>query len=166
MYAYCLFCETQRCRPIAEYISRSYGYQCISPRIIQRKWVKGEMTEESHNWLPGYIFLYTDHLILPNFNINGIIRCLGNRELSGNDLSFAEMIYRLHGVMGTVSLIREGERCRINDPAWKDICGKVIKMDHGRKRCCIEFEFDGTRRTVWAGYEMMETEQQDTMHTC
>ena len=157
MYAYCLFCETQRCRPIAEYISRSYGYECISPRIIQRKWIKGKMTEESHDWLPGYVFLYAEEPILPRFNIDGIIRCLGNRELSGSDLSFAEMIYHHDGVMGTVSLIQEGDFCRINDSAWKEMSGRVIKMDHERKRCCIEFEFDGLRRTVWAGYEIMES---------
>ncbi len=117
------------------------------------------MTEESHDWLPGYIFLYTDELILPRFNVVGIIRCLGNGKLSGTDLSFAEMIYRHNGVIGTVSLIQEGEQCRINDPAWKDMSGKVIKMDHSRKRCCIEFEFDGFSRTVWAGYEIIETQQ-------
>lgn len=157
VYAYCLFCETQRCRPIAEYISRSYGYECISPRIIQRKWIKGKMTEESHDWLPGYVFLYSEEPILPRFNIDGIIRCLGNRELSGSDLSFAEMIYHHDGVMGTVSLIQEGDCCRINDSAWKEMSGRVIKMDHGRKRCCIEFEFDGLKRIVWAGYEIMRT---------
>lgn len=159
VYAYCLFCQTQRCRPIAEYISRNYGYQCISPLIIQRKWIKGMMTEKMHEWLPGYLFLYTEEPILPRFNIDGIIRCLGNRELDGTDLSFAEMIFRHHGVMGTVSLIHEGDRCRISDPAWNEASGKVIKLDRGRQRCCIEYEFDGCKRTVWVGYEITETQQ-------
>ena len=35
------------------------------------------------------------------------------------------------------------------------IQGKVVKMDFGRKRCCIEFEFDEVRRTIWVGYEMV-----------
>ncbi len=159
VYAYCLFCQTQRCRLIAEFISSNYGYQCISPLIIQRKWIKGMMTEKKHEWLPGYLFLYTEDLILPRFNIDGIIRCLGNRELEGEDLAFAEMIFRHHGVMGTVSLIHEGDCCRICDPAWSEVSGKVIKMDRGRQRCCIEFEFDGCRRTVWVGYEITETQQ-------
>lgn len=124
------------------------------------------MTEESHDWLPGYIFLYTEKLVLPQFNIDGIIRCLGNSELVGADLSFAEMVYRHHGVMGTVSLIQVGDRCKISDPAWNDMSGKVIKLDHGRKRCCIEFEFDGSRRTVWVGYEIMEQQQQAPIQLC
>ena len=159
VHAYCLFCETQRCRIIAEYINKNYSYLCFLPQIIQRKWVKGVPKEESHDWLPGYLFLYTKEQIQPRFDINGIIRCLGNSELSGQDLAFAEMIYQKNGVMGIISLVRDGERCRINDPAWEQIHGKVTRMDQGRKRCCIEFEFDGIKRSIWAGYEIVLTEQ-------
>lgn len=157
MHAYCLFCETQRCRLIAEYISRYYGYPCFSPQIIQRKWIKGTLTEETHQWLPGYVFLYTDDEIVPRFDIKGIIRCLGNSELKGPDLAFAEMIYQQNGIIGTIPLIREGDRCSISDPAWTEMAGRVIKIDRGRKRCCVEFEFDGVIRTVWAGYEYTDS---------
>ena len=94
VHAYCLHCETQRCGTIAELLRRNYGYYSFSPQIIQRKWVKGKQTEESHDWLPGYLFLYTEEQIQPRFDISGIIRCLGNSELSGQDLAFAEMIYQ------------------------------------------------------------------------
>ena len=155
MHVYCLFCETQRCRQIAAIITRDYGYLCIYPQIVQRKWVKGVPTEALHDWLPGYLFLYSEKPIQTRLNINGIIRRLGKGELEGQDLSFAEMIYRRQGIMGTVSLLQEGDRCRVADSAWKDIQGKVVKMDFGRKRCCIEFEFDEVRRTIWVGYEMV-----------
>ena len=81
MYAYCLFCETQRCRQIAAIISKDYGYQCIYPQIVQRKWIKGVPMEVSHDWLPGYLFLYSEQLIQTRLNIIGIIRFLGNGEL-------------------------------------------------------------------------------------
>lgn len=140
---------------IAEYIFLNYGYVCISPQIIQRKWIRGVSHEESHDSLPGYLFLYTDEPELPHFGINGIIRCLGNGPLIGQDQAFADMLYRTNGVIGIIPLIREGERCRINDPAWEDIQGKVIKMDHGRKRCCVQYEFDHIKRTIWVGYEII-----------
>lgn len=155
MYAYCLFCETQRCKKIAEYISRNYGYQCISPRIIQRKWIKGVPTEAAHDWLPGYLFLYTQERIIPKFDISGIIRCLGNQELAGQDLAFAEMIRQRDGIIGNIKLTCEGTQCKINDPAWAGTLGRVIKMDRGRRRCCVEFEFDGAIHTVWVGYEII-----------
>ena len=158
MHAYCLFCETQRCRVIAEYIRQDPDYTCLYPQIIQRKWVKGVPKEERHDWLPGYLFVYTDNPAFPHFEVRGIIRCLGNGELTGQDLAFAEMIHRCQGVIGTIPLIREGDKCRISDPAWDEMQGKVIKVDHGRRRCCIEYEFDGMKRMVWAGYEIMEAE--------
>ena len=157
LHAYCLFCETQRCGLIADYISRNYGYPCFSPQIIQRKWIKGTLSEEAHQWLPGYLFLYSESVIVPRFDIAGIIRCLGNGELTGSDLVFADMIYQRNGIIGTVPLIREGDRCRISDPAWTEMAGRVIKVDRERKRCCIEFEFDGVMRTLWAGYEYTES---------
>ena len=165
MHAYCLFCETQRCDQIAELIRIRYGYTSFSPKILQRKWVKGVPTEEWHRWLPGYLFFYTDEPIYPHFDLQGIIRCLGKGELTGRDLAFAEMIYHKQGIMGTVPLIQEGDRCSIKDPAWAEMQGKVIKMDRGRKRCCIEFEFDGLTRTIWAGYEIMEIGQNSPRQT-
>lgn len=155
MHSYCLFCETQRCKTIAEYIYLNYGYVCISPQIIQRKWIKGVPHEESHDSLPGYLFLYTEEPKLPRFEIKGIIRCLGNGPLTGQDKAFADMLYRKNGIIGIIPLIREGELCRINDPAWEDIQGKVIKMDHGRKRCCVEYVFNNIRRMIWVGYEII-----------
>ena len=155
MFAFCLFCETQRCNKIAEYISKNYGYICISPQIIQRKWIKGVPREVIHYSLPGYIFLYTEEAKLPRFGIDGIIRLLGNNPLYGQDLAFAEMLYKRNGIIGIIPLIEEGERCRINDPAWEDIHGIVIKMDRGRKRCCVEYEFDNVKRTIWVGYEVI-----------
>lgn len=155
MHAYCLFCETNRCSAIAELINCIFGYYCISPRIIQRKWVEGVPTEESHDWLPGYIFLYSEEKINPHFPVNGIIRWLGNGELTGNDLQFAEMLYQRSGIIGTVSIAQEGDFCVIADPSWHDLHGRIVKIDRGRKRCCVEFEFDGIVRTVWIGYEMI-----------
>ena len=156
MHVYCLFCETQRCRQIAAIITKDFGYQCIYPQIVQRKWVKGIPTEVRHDWLPGYLFLYSEQPIQKKLNISGIIRFLGNGELEGQDLVFGEMIFSRQGIMGTVSLLQEGDRCKVADPAWSEIRGKVVKMDFGRKRCCIEFEFDGTRRTIWVGYELLQ----------
>ena len=158
MHAYCLFCETRRCRDIALTIERDCGYRSFSPQIIQRKWVQGVAREERHDWLPGYIFVYTEEPIWPRFKVKGVIRCLENDELTGKNLEFAEMLYRRDGIMGTVKLAQVGERCRIADPAWEGMRGTVVKLDRGRKRCCVEFEFDGVQRNVWVGYEMVEAE--------
>ena len=156
MFAYCMFCETQRCRQIAEYLRITCGLTCISPEIVQRKWVKGIQTEEKHNWLPGYLFVYSEDEQFRRPLIDGIIRILGNGPLTGQDLQFAEMLYHRNGVMGTLSLVQKGDRCIISDPAWDGLNGRVSRMDRERKRCCVEYQFDSEIRTIWVGYEVVQ----------
>ena len=156
MHAYCLFCETAKCGFIALLIEQQYGFRCLSPKIIQRKWIKGVCREECHSWLPGYVFVYAEEPIVPNFEIPGILRWLGRDELQGEDLAFAKMLYSRDGIMGTIHLAEVGDRCVIDDSAWEGIVGTITKIDRGRKRCCVAFEFDGVQRTVWLGYEMVK----------
>ena len=158
MHAYCLFCETRKCRSIARVIERDYHIRCISPRVIQRKWVSGQCLEECHDWLPGYVFLYSETAIVPNFRISGILRWLGRDELKNQDLAFAEALYRVDGVMGTIRLAQVGDRCVISDPVWAGMRGVITKIDRGRRRCCVEFEFAGDMRSVWLGYDMVRPE--------
>jgi len=159
VYAYCLFCETQRCKIIADYISVNYGYICLSPQIIQRKWVKGVPVEEKHDWLPGYLFLYLYEQGYIRFDISGIIRYLGEGPLEGQDRTFAEMVFETKGVLGNVSLIQENGRYVIHDPVWEKLKGQISKIDRERKRCCVSYEFDNTNRTVWVGYEIINKQQ-------
>lgn len=159
MHAYCLFCETQRCKEIALLIEKTMGYRCIYPKMTQRKWIRGECVDVTHDWLPGYLFLYTENPITPQFNIPGIIRFLGQGELTNTDLAFAEMLYKLDGQIGTVQLIQVGDRCGLEDPLWENVQGVITKIDRGRKRCCIEFVFDHGRRTVWVGYDIVKREK-------
>ena len=159
LYAYCLFCETQRCADLARLIETVHGLRCISPQIIQRKWVRGRETEERHAWLPGYIFVYAAEAVLPPLPFSGIIRCLGHGPLIGQDLAFADMIRQRDGVLGTVRLAQEGDRCTLNDPLWQGVQGTIVKLDRGRKRCCVEFVFDQVPRRVWVGYDLIEPSQ-------
>lgn len=156
IYAYCYFCETQKCSTIAALISRTLNETCFSPEIIQRKWTKGVCEEVRHPWLPGYIFHYTEEPQDHPVHMPGIIRRLGDGELKNEDLAFANMLYERKGVMGTIHLAEKGQYCTVSDPLWQKMEGKVIKIDRGRKRCCVEFTFDQVKRTVWLGYEMIE----------
>ena len=159
MHAYCIYCERYRCATILRLMELQPGFRCISPRIVQRKWVRGRCEEEIHDWLPGYIFLYTEESLCNRIHIPGIIRWLGYGELEGTDRAFAEMLYKKNGVMGTVRLAETGDRCVIDDPLWKNMEGVIIKIDRGRKRCCIEIIFDEAPRTVWLGYDLVHLKE-------
>ena len=160
MPVYCLFCETQKCATIARVIERCWGILCISPQIIQRKWIKGIPQEVHHAMLPGYIFLYPEKPLEKLIRIPGIIRTLGNGELQDADLAFANMLREHDGVIGAIRLAEEGDRCIVEDPLWQKMEGRVIKVDRGRKRCCVEFTFDNAQRSVWLGYELIKPKEE------
>ena len=168
MYAYCLFCETQRCKALSRMIpaylmSLDPGYApiCYSPQIIQRKWIKGVMHEERHDWLPGYLFLYTVCEI-PKFKVPGLLRWLGNGVLQGSDLEFANILYEKQGVMGILRAAEIGDRVQVDDPAWAGLNGRITRLDRNRKRCCVEFDFDGRTMSIWVGYDLVRTDE--TVH--
>ena len=154
MHAYCLYCERQKCGRIAQLMELHPGIRCISPAIIQRKWVGKQCLEERHDWLPNYLFLYADEPLREKIWADGIIRWLGNGELEGSDLTFARMLYEQNGVLGTIHLVAEGDRCVINDPIWKNAKGRILKIEKKKKRCCLEINFDNIPRTIWLGYDM------------
>lgn len=154
MPAYCLFCETQKCATISTLIERCWGIRCISPQIIQRKWVKGIPKEVRHLMLPGYIFIYPDIPLEKLIWVPGIIRTLGNSQLQNRDLAFADMLKKCNGVVGTIHLSMEGDRFALEDPLWQHIGGKIVKIDRERKRCCIEFTFDDIQHFIWLGYDL------------
>ena len=151
-HAYCLFCETQKCATIAALIERTMGIRCISPKIIQRKWIKGHCEEKRHPWLPGYIFLYSEKPITESMFFPGVIRLLGNGELQNEDLAFAKMLYEREGTLGTIQLAETDQHYTLDDPLWKKIKGKIVKVDRERKRCCIVFTFDYHDYSIWLGY--------------
>ena len=57
MYFYCIFCATVKCALVASAIRQRYALTAFSPRIIQRKWIKGACFEEEKPNLPGYVFV-------------------------------------------------------------------------------------------------------------
>ena len=58
MYVYCLFCETVKCRGIAEAITDRFHCRAISPKQIQHTRSKGRQMDIEHDLLPGYVFVY------------------------------------------------------------------------------------------------------------
>lgn len=178
MHMYCLFCQTQRAEQIAELIEYIHngddGFRCISPKIVQRYWVKGREERRIHNYLPGYIFLYMEEPLPAEARqqtVPGIIRMLGlpedNYELTGPDRDFAQMLYDMDGTIGIMKTIREGDLVKLDRSLYKGFTGEVIKIDRRKGRAQIRFTFDGSVQLVWVGYEMVrpvkgEGEKQDT----
>lgn len=163
MYFYCIFCATVKCTLVASAIRQRFGLTAFSPRIIQRKWIKGACFEEEKPYLPGYVFVCAEAPI-NNFAeirmMEGVIRCLGQRDegysLQGDDLRFAKMLYENNGVLGIMKTYREGDRVKLVKRVIGDFDAEIIKLDPRRGRAQLQYEFDGSSYKVWVGYDMID----------
>ena len=164
MHPYCLFCVTQKAKSIVDTLDMLAIGHAIAPKIIQRKWIKGKSYEEVHDYLPGYIFLYTDEPIRDFLSIRripGVLRILGSEEdlfeLHDADRAFAEMLLEMDGTIGILKAYEEGSIVKLDRALFGDFEGKIVRFDRGRKRAEIEFDFDGKKQRVWCGVELISS---------
>lgn len=162
MNAYCIFCNTVKRGDLAGAIRLLTGYEVIAPKIIQRKWVKGKAHEEVHDYLQGYLFIYSEAPIgdfVPLYRLGDVYRILGERDrgymLTGSDLSFARMLYDCDGTIGVLKTYRAGDVVRLAEGAMGGVKGEVVKLDR-RGRALVRFNFDGAAIQSWVAIEMIE----------
>ena len=68
-------------------------------------------------------------------------------SLSGNagrglGRDFAMNLYRKNGVVGAVTIFKEGDSVRIDDPLFQGYNGTVLYIDHRKQRAKLQFHFD------------------------
>ena len=166
MYTYCVFCETQKCKIIASQAEQLFDCRAIHPKQEQIKWVKREAVRETHDLLPGYIFLYTREAIAQPrllYRIPGVIRCLSDQDhryiLQGKDEAFALMLLEKDGVIGKTRVYREGEMIRLCDGAYAGLETRILRVDRRSMRMQIQIPFGGMQVKTWVEYEMVKDAQ-------
>ncbi|MBQ8136149.1 MAG: hypothetical protein IJ174_01825, partial [Clostridia bacterium] len=147
--AYCLHCETQKCNKVADHLQNAGILRAFSPKILSRQRKQGKNIEHLYDLLPGYVFAYTEEPLKSLdlfFQTDGVIRCLGDSDklqgLAYEDLAFALALYNMNGLIGSVSLLKEGDSIRIQDPLFDSYSGTIISIDHRKVRAKIQFKFD------------------------
>ena len=152
MYTYCIYCQTIRCNQIASCLQgEEFILDAIYPKIIQRQRKKKKNHEIESDFLPGYIFLYSERDLIDSIieisKKYGVIRLLGNSDnnyaLIGEDYLFAINLYKQNGVIGDVSLKKTHDKLMIYDPMFVQMNAEVSKIDYKKGRAKIEFDFAG-----------------------
>ncbi len=160
MYAYCLFCQTQRCEVIAKLMEIRGVDRAFSPHIIRKQRKQGVNVERRFDLLPGYVFIYnkdrlTDYRLF--YGMNGVIRRVGRREdgyeLEGSDLDFAMKLLEKDGLVGTMKICRVGDEVTLEDPLFSGCQGRVVAIDYRKERAKVEFEFDNNSCRTWVSLE-------------
>ena len=160
LYAYCLFCRTQRCEKIARMLEVKGMVRAFSPRILQRQRVKGENIRKYTDFLPGYVFAFSAKQLLDYsifFGIDGVIRKVGQAdekyELQGSDREFALELLEKDGIVGGMRMVKIGEDVTLDDPLFAGNRGKVTRIDYRKERARVDFTFRGNECHTWVALE-------------
>ena len=164
MNAYCIFCNALKREEIALIVKQRLNVEVLAPKIIQRKWVKGKATEVVHDYLSGYVFMYSEARIQDFsqlFRVEGLYRILGEKSkgycLDHTDRDFAEMLWACDGIIGVMKACKSGDRVRLVQGALGKVDGEIVRLDR-RGRALIRFNFDGSPMQSWVAVEMIEDE--------
>ena len=160
MYAYCLFCLTQRCKIIARLLEIRGVTRCFSPQIIRKQRKQGQNVQKSFDLLPGYVFIYSEERLTDYrlfYGMDGVIRRVGRTEkgyeLAGPDLDFAMKLLEKDGVVGAMKACHVGDEVMLEDPLFSGCEGKVIEIDYRKERAKVSFIFDNTKRDIWVSLD-------------
>ena len=160
LYAYCLFCRTQRCEKIARLLEAKGMVRAFSPRILQRQRVKGETIRKYTDFLPGYVFSFSEKPLMDYsvfFGIDGVIRKVGQAdekyELQGSDREFALELLEKDGIVGGMRMVKIGEDVMLDDPLFAGNRGKVTRIDYRKERARVDFTFRGNECHTWVALE-------------
>ncbi len=162
MFAYCLFCQTQKTETIALQLERRGVDRAISPRIVKRQRVRGKNVDALYPLLPGYVFVYSQ-TELPDYEpfrgIEGIIRRLGTAEqgyrLLDGDYDFAMNLYRKDGVVGQITVFKVGDTVRLDDPLFNGCQGTITRIDPRKQRARVDYQFAGMACFTWIACELI-----------
>ena len=160
IYAYCLFCLTQRCKVIAKLMEIRGAERAFSPQIIRKQRKQGENVKKQFDLLPGYVFIYNEERLTDYrffFGIDGVIRRVGRTEtgyeLAGADLDFAMKLLEKDGIVGGMKACHIGDEVTLEDPLFSGCEGKVTEIDYRKERAKVAFVFDNQKREIWVSID-------------
>ena len=169
MYAYCLFCRTQRCARIAQLMEIRGVDRAFSPQILHKQRKQGENRSRVNDLLPGYVFLYSEERLTDYTfftGIDGIIRRVGRTEtgyeLEGADRDFAMNLLEKDGMVGAMRMVEVGQTVRLEDPLFDRSEGVITKIDYRKERARVDFRFDGNDCHTWIAVEGIRKVSKET----
>lgn len=171
MHVYCLFCQTQRCRVIAELLEIRGIDRAFAPRIIRKHRKQGVNVEKTFDLLPGYVFFFhatpVESYQLFEKGIDGIIRRVGRPEelyeLQGPDREFALKLYEKNGVVGAMKVLKVGDEVTLEDPLFAGCQGKITRIDYRKERARVDFVFNNTACYTWIACESIRDQSRETL---
>lgn len=167
LYCYCISCYSGNEEKVAEKIRRiADDVTAIVPVYEREEKKNGAWSRHCYALLPGYLFIYTDNPLKMSalFGISqltGILRYDDDScELKGNDLEFAQWVWRYHGTIGLSRVVMEGDRIKVIDGPLKDYEGVIKKVNKHRRSAMVEIKVGKHSKDVWMSFQWFDASQE------
>ena len=151
-----MFCETQRCKIIAQLMEIRGALRAFSPQIVRKQRKKGVNREMQYDLLPGYVFVFSEERMqdYARFTgMDGVIRRVGKQEtgyeLVGADLDFAMNLFSRDGLVGSMKVCHVGDQVTLEDPLFNGCRGRITRIDYRKERARVDFVFDNADCHTW-----------------
>lgn len=161
----CIFCITGKEQYVADNIQRKCaGVSAITARQEKYRTEKGVKRAVVAPIFPSYVFFKAP----PRFDAlsgmpwDGVCRVLeptrGDWRLRGDDLRFAQWLFKYSGLLSFSKAYKEGDQIKISSGPLKDMEGSIRKLDRRGRSCQVTLNFNGRSVNTWLGYELIEAD--------
>ena len=159
-YIFCLFCRSGSERQLARGIELRFPHiRAIAAMQEKHKYIDRHYEIDRRNFLPGYLFLYTNEAIdvLAIHRMDKVFKLLGDgrdiAELRGRDRVFAEWIWRNDGEIG-ISRIRTTETgFEVRSGPLKHFLKEIVKLDKHTKNALVRMDFLEEKKEIWLAFD-------------
>lgn len=159
----CLFCETGKEGSVVNAIRVKQWGRAIFAQSVKMVWRQREWAETLSPLMPGYVFVYTceeEECGARYAEIEHVIHVLkyqdGTETLIGQDLEFADWLWRIGGKVGVMKALETGDRVEIIDGVFQALHGTIVRMNRRRRKMCVSIEMQGNPIQIWLSYELVE----------
>ncbi len=159
----CLMVTTGQEEYVRQLLSAMHLGRGIIPKRVRVRKIRNEWFRDEVPLLPGYLFVHEEEEI-PIWKYQQLLNVLRvlryDREPYGymrnRDLSFAQTLFRVDGVVTPLEAIDEGDFIRITDGLLKDLNGTVLTVDRHKRQAKIRLDLMGLSRVVYMNYVLLE----------
>lgn len=79
-----------------------------------------------------------------------------SEALMGNDLKFADWLWRMNGEIGVIQTMQVGDRVEIADGIFQELHGKILRINKRQRKVYVSLDTPSISMHTWLAYEQVE----------
>lgn len=156
---YCVSCLTGYEEVTAQKLRHEDDVTVLAPVKLKKEWRHGGWQQIEKALVPGYVFLYS-HVPLQypeavkRYHLHVLTYGDGQSALAGNDLRFADWIWRNHGLLGISKAFCDGAVVKIVEGPLRESGGVITRVDKRKQIAQVALDIGSLK--VWLSFDYIQ----------